>query len=278
MTRHELNARIISQTSPAKDIYILNVEAPKIASQAKPGQFCMLQAAAGENIHDPLLPRPLSIHNTDSKTTVQFLYRRVGKGTALLSAMEKGDHLYILGPLGRGFTWSHKGHHVIVGGGMGIAPLLFLASAMKNTGTMATVILGAASGDDLACLDAYRQVVQDSRLKIATEDGSAGHRGLVTELLQDLLDEQFSDSRQKEDASVMTCGPWPMMKAVAEICSSHGLPCQVSLEAHMACGSGLCLGCAVPTAGHMDGYVHVCRQGPVINAEAISWECLFRQC
>jgi len=270
MTRHELNARIISQTSPAKDIYILSIEAPEIASLARPGQFCMLQAAAGENIHDPLLPRPLSIHNTDSKTAVQFLYRRVGKGTALLSAMEKGDHLRILGPLGKGFTWSPKGHHVIVGGGMGIAPLLFLASAMKNTGTRTTVILGAASADELVSLDAYRQVVQDGRLKIATEDGSAGHRGLVTELLKDLLNEEFRDNETNEGASVMTCGPWPMMKAVANICSSHGLPCQVSLEAHMACGSGLCLGCAVPAAEH--GYVHVCRQGPVINAEAIKWQ------
>ncbi len=271
MTRHELNALVTSQTSPAKDIYILSIQAPEIASQAKPGQFCMLQVAAGENIHDPLLPRPLSIHNTDGTSTVQFLYRRVGKGTALLSTMEKGDHLRVLGPLGRGFTWDHTGHHVIVGGGMGIAPLLFLTSAMKNTGTSATVILGAASADDLTCLDAFSETVQNSRLKIATEDGSAGHRGLVTELLQDLLQKQCEERRHMAIASVMTCGPWPMMKAVAETCSSHGLPCQVSLEAHMACGSGLCLGCAVPAASHMDGYVHVCRQGPVINAEAIKW-------
>ena len=269
MARRDITATVTAQSSPGTGIYLMGVRAPEIAAQASPGQFCMLQHVG--TIHDPLLRRPLSIHRTEEDGTVHFLYRKTGRGTELLSMLKTGDSVKILGPLGNGFTWNRDIRCILVGGGMGIAPLLFLADRIVQKGGDLLVILGAATAGELACLDSFRAVCRSDMLLTATEDGSLGHRGLVTDLLNDALDSQKLQVTGTADTTVMACGPWPMMRAVANICTRRNVRCQVSLEAHMACGTGLCLGCAVPTANSAGGYIHVCKEGPVTDAKNIKW-------
>ncbi len=268
MARQDITARIISHTSPADQIYLLDIKAPEIAAQARPGQFCMLHPLNNPDTHDPLLRRPLSIHDARDDGTVCFLYRKTGKGTELLSMLKAGESIRILGPLGNGFTWRQDSACILVGGGMGIAPLLFLSKRLKHSGSTFCVILGAATAHDLACIESFRAISPKDSLFFTTEDGSMGKQGLVTDILKEFLDRSHGNGN---GLRVMTCGPWPMMKAVASMCSRNRIACQVSLEAHMACGTGLCLGCAVPTAGDKAGYIHVCREGPVTDAENIRW-------
>jgi len=268
MARHDITARIVSQTSLSDKIYLLTVQAPEIAAQARPGQFCMLHSLNIPATYDPLLGRPLSIHDARDDGTLSFLYRKSGKGTRLLSMLEQGDNVRILGPLGNGFTWKRDSMCILVGGGMGIAPLLFLTRRIKESGASFCIILGAATAGELACIESFRALSQDDSLFLATEDGSMGTKGLVTDILKEFL---HTEKGEKGSHTVMTCGPWPMMKAVAMICRKEDMACQVSLEAHMACGTGLCLGCAVPTAGEKTGYIHVCREGPVTDAGNVKW-------
>ena len=272
MARHEFNATVISQVSPARNIYLLEVKAPCIATDSMPGQFCMLHPSE-QGSFDPLLRRPLSIHDADSAAgNITFLYRQTGRGTKLLSMLEPGDDIPVLGPLGRGFSWEKGRRHIIAGGGMGMAPLLFLARKIcsereTETGPELMVIMGAATRDELSCLDAFSHIIKPEHLYVATDDGSMGHKGFVTDLLQNLLEEK--SGIRPCDCMVMTCGPLPMMRTVAAICRAGDIPCQVSLEAGMACGTGLCLSCAIPAEDH--GYLHVCREGPVMDALKVRW-------
>lgn len=269
MPRIDINAQVLAQTSPTKDIFLLSVSAPEIARPAQPGQFCMLDAVEEDNLHDPLLRRPLSIHNVTADGVVEFLYRKTGRGTGLLSRLKPGRKLKILGPLGNGFRWDNSKSCILVGGGMGIAPLLFLAAALHKAGNPPAIILGAATESDLVRIDLFRTRAMEQGFFTATEDGSLGHHGLVTEVLLSLFDHQAHQAGEA-DTVVLTCGPFPMMRAVAAICREREIPCQVSLEAHMACGSGLCLGCAVESAHNAD-YIHVCREGPVVDAIKVKW-------
>jgi len=234
MARRDITATVTVQTSPVTGIYLM-------------------------------------IHRTEEDGTVHFLYRKTGRGTELLSMLKAGDSVKILGPLGNGFTWNQDIRCILVGGGMGIAPLLFLAESIAQKGGDLVVILGAATAGELACLDSYRAVCPSDMVLTATEDGSLGHRGLVTDLLNNALDSQKQKAAGTAGDTVMACGPWPMMRAVANICAHRNIRCQVSLEAHMACGTGLCLGCAVPTANSAGGYIHVCKEGPVTDAKNIKW-------
>ncbi len=273
MPRVDIKAQVLAQASPARDIFLLSVAAPGIAQSARPGQFCMLDAVEHNHLHDPLLRRPLSIHNVTANGTVEFLYRKTGRGTALLSQLKPGRKLKILGPLGNGFRWDSNKSYILVGGGMGIAPLLFLAGELHKTGNPPVIILGAATESDLVRIDLFQARTMEQGFFTATEDGSLGHHGLVTEVLVSLLDQQAHQTGGADSRGatvVLTCGPFPMMRAVAAICRERGIPCQVSLEAHMACGSGLCLGCAVESE-HDAGYIHVCREGPVVDAEKVQW-------
>ncbi len=241
------------------DSFEMIIQAPKIAQMAAPGQFVMVSCA--EPGRSPLLRRPLSIHDVNGKT-LSLLYRVVGQGTDILSHMGEKDRISILGPLGHGFTISNAGHHCLVGGGIGIAPLLLLAKNIAQTrpGEAITVLAGARNKQEFLALDKFRD---RATVHIATDDGSAGHHGFVTELLDGLV---------ATDLAVYTCGPTPMMKGVSMLCQKHGWDCQVSLESHMACGMGACLGCAVERSGIHEGvgkYVHVCKDGPVFDAEVI---------
>jgi dihydroorotate dehydrogenase electron transfer subunit len=253
-------AEILRAEKLSSDIYRYTVKAPDIAASSKPGQFVMVRA--GEGL-DPLLRRPFSIHQVAEGGELQVLFKVIGKGTQALARLQPGQHMDILGPLGRGFTIAEDKQHYLVGGGIGIAPLLFLAKRIlkKNEPSAIRVFLGARTKDELASL------VEDFtslglNVKTATEDGSLGNKGLVTDLAVPL--------HHEGPVHVYTCGPHPMLRAVARLCRSNKWHCQVSLETLMACGLSACLGCAVLRAD-LQGYVHACKDGPVFDADEVAW-------
>ena len=253
-------AEIIRREQVAEDIYRLTVKAPDIASASMPGQFVMVRTAEGL---DPLLRRPFSIHQVAEGGLVQILFKVIGKGTQALSSMEAGRKLDVLGPIGRGFTVADESLHVLVGGGIGIAPLLFLAKhiLLKNQASSIRVLLGARTKDEIAAM-AGEFDSMGLAVEAITEDGSFGKQGLVTELMTDL--------QQEKPVIIYGCGPYPMLRAVATTCRNKNWSCQVSLEAIMACGLAACLGCAVQRAD-MKGYVHVCKDGPVFDMDDVAW-------
>jgi len=243
------------------DNLIMVVKAPKIAKVATPGQFIMLSCS--KDGQSPLLRRPFSIHDINGDE-VSLLYKVVGTGTNLMADLSESDTVSLLGPLGQGFTVAKTKHHTLVGGGIGMAPLLHLAKLILATDSAAkiTILQGAQSSKDLLILDKFENMGEQL---VSTDDGSQGHHGFVTGLLEQLA---------VDETTVYTCGPNPMMKAVAAIAKTKNWPCQISMEIHMACGMGACLGCSYPRAGEHEGvekYVHVCKDGPVFNAEEI-WD------
>lgn len=228
---------------------------------AQPGRFVMLSPGArgAAPRFDPLLPRPMAIYRTEGEgeaRTLDVLYEVVGRGTALLAEAKRGDVVDVVGPLGRGFAPLGPGDTaILVGGGTGIASLYDLAA--RADGATLRVLLGARSAERLLGVADFRAL--GVPLEVATDDGSEGHHGLVTELLERALAEL-------PDARVHACGPTPMMRRASEIA---GPACRVSLENRMACGYGVCLGCAVPRAE--GGFALVCRDGPVFESGALAW-------
>jgi dihydroorotate dehydrogenase electron transfer subunit len=231
-----------------------------------PGQFAMLSAGARGSAQrdDPLLPRPMAVyreHATPGGAEIEILYKVHGRGTALLADARPGDRVRVVGPLGQPFPDPPAGGRaILVGGGTGIASLYELAARARGE---VQVLLGARSADDLMGRDDFAAL--GVSLDLASEDGSAGRRGLVTDLLAEALDDGGAPS-------VYACGPTPMMRTAAELASRASAPTWVSLENPMACGFGVCLGCAAPLAG--GGFGLVCRDGPVFDAARIDWENL----
>jgi dihydroorotate dehydrogenase electron transfer subunit len=198
-----------------------------------------------------------------------ILVKVVGEGTRRLAHASSGEPFDLLAPLGVPFRPCPEGHRpVLVAGGVGIAPLLFLARELapggRSPGVKPLALYGGRTAADLP-LDGELAALAD--LWIATEDGSRGTRGRVTVLLERMLDELAASH---QPAKVYTCGPDAMMAAVASRCASRGVPCEVSLETPMACGYGVCLGCPVPRADKT-GYLYACTEGPCIDATAVDW-------
>jgi dihydroorotate dehydrogenase electron transfer subunit len=225
-----------------------------------PGQFYMLAAAerwGGGADERPFLPRAFSVLRHHPDGTLDFLLEDVGPGTARLAELRPGDGLWLLGPLGAGFRRAEQRRRpLLVGGGVGIAPLAIWQDALTQScrtgtgGATAQVLLGfrdAEHAEGAALLRSPR---------IATDDGSIGHHGVVTELLR-------AELGRDPRATVYACGPPPMLEAVRALCAAEGVPAQLALEAGMACGFGACFGCVVPTRG---GYVRLCVDGPVLDA------------
>ena len=242
---------------------------------AIPGQFLMLGAGAEAGVPrwDPLLPRPMAVfrelgpHAAAGKETderqVELLYRVVGRGTTLLAEAVPGQLISVVGPLGRGFpVETGVGLAILVGGGTGIASLYELAKALVRSGRAVLVILGARSKPDLLARSDFAAL--DLELLCTTEDGSDGICGRVTDPLAERL------AQVDGTATVFAVGPSPMMKACAALAANHSVACFVSLENPMACGFGVCLGCAAPRAD--GGFALVCREGPVFHAAEIDWE------
>lgn len=223
----------------------------------KAGQF--VQVAVPDAPHT-FLRRPISINFVDrERNTMALLIRRAGEGTSRLCDLKAGATLNIVGPLGHGFTIpeSRHGRIILVGGGVGVAPLLFTGMEMKAAGITPEYIIGARSAADLLELDRLRDT---GTVHITTDDGSAGEHGLVT---------QHSAWRSGAPIErVLCCGPAPMMKAVARLAAEIGADCEVSLENMMACGVGACLCCVEKTT---KGNVCVCTEGPVFNTRLLTW-------
>jgi dihydroorotate dehydrogenase electron transfer subunit len=242
-----------------------------------PGQFVMIGAGAegGAPRQDPLLPRPMAVYRDlgppskgdGDEWHVELLYRVVGRGTRLLSEAKPGESIKIVGPLGRGFpTEERPGLAILVGGGTGIASLHGLAKALLAAGKSVLVILGARSASDLMGRSEFSAL--DVELIFTTDDGSDGIPGQVTGPLA----ERLAAVGGAAGATVYAVGPTPMMKACAALSASNSVNCFVSLENPMACGFGVCLGCAAPRAE--GGFSLVCRAGPVFEASEIDWERL----
>jgi dihydroorotate dehydrogenase electron transfer subunit len=258
-----IEAEVLGQVRSGAAAWTLRLDAGSGWPGSVPGQFVMLApgpvGAAPRT--DPLLPRPMAVFRSEG-SWLEVLYKVVGRGTALLSAARPGERIRLVGPLGGGFQLPADGERaVLVGGGTGIASLYDLAAAGRRCGALVSVLLGARSADELLARAEFESLGVD--LQLATEDGSAGRQGLVTALLEDVL-------RQSDSARVYACGPTGMMRAVADRAAAAGRPCQVSLENRMACGFGVCLGCAVPRA--TGGFDLVCRDGPVFDAGALAWD------
>jgi len=259
MTQYQEKATVIRRERLSADNVRLTFNCPAIAAAACPGQFVMIRAGAG---NDPLLRRPFSIHQTDDEGRLQVYFKIVGRGTEMLAAVGEGAEVSILGPLGRGFRVAES-PACLVGGGLGIAPLLFLArklSQLEREHTRDTIILGGRSRGEVEPL------VKDFEefgmtVVTTTDDGSYGRRGFVTAALSALA--------LPSPCTVYSCGPEPMMAGMSVLCRARGYSCQVSIESVMACGMGACLGCSRPTRN--GGYVHVCVDGPVFDAEEMLW-------
>jgi len=262
----EREAVIIEHREVVQGVFLMTLREPSIAGRARPGQFVMVRIHAGL---DPLLRRPFSICGLTGEDAFRILYRVVGRGTALLSGTGAGEAVQVLGPLGSGFrTDTTSGPALLVGGGMGVAPLFFLAQALSGApGPPVAFLAGFPSAADV--LDPAEILGTDLRLEVATDDGSAGYAGFVTELLRARLDSEGPGAL----GAVYACGPGAMLARAAALTSERSLPCQVSLEAFMACGLGACLGCAVPAGpAGQDPYYRVCREGPVFDAGAVDWK------
>lgn len=257
-----LNCRITSHQEAAPGHYRLVINAPQIAKEAVAGQFCMLQVREG---YYPFLRRPMSFERifTDG---FSVLYKVVGEGTRLLSGLSQGQMINVQGPLGKPFPLEPAyERHIVVAGGIGIAPFPALVDAIKRQlGKKPEVIIAARTERFLLCAKDFRQM--GCKVHLATDDGSAGTKGFASDALRRLA--------PGPGAVVYACGPMPMIRAAHEVCTEAGVPCYASLEAEMACGDGVCLGCVVEANVEIEAerMVRVCKDGPVFDTRLIRWE------
>ena len=243
---------IISSEEPSPGFRLKTVHTPEIATNAKPGQFVHVKVSLGAY---PLLRRPFSILDVNREEgTWSFLYKIVGEGTQILSQRSEGEKLDILGPIGTSFSVTDK-PALLIAGGIGMAPLYFLAGELKKKKIPITFIYGARNKDELVLHERLSSRADD--VLLVTEDGSVGQKGNAVEAASDFL---------KEDPAIYSCGPDPMLIALKKELEKHGKSAQFSLENYMACGKGACQGCAVKTES---GYQRVCVDGPVFFSDEI---------
>ena len=244
------------------DHFLFVIDAPEIGRAARPGQFVMVKVAEGA---DPLLRRPLGIHDADRKGLALF-FKIAGKGTEILSRKKPGDRVDLIGPLGNGFTVAaaKKGRTAhLVGGGRGIAPLFFLARQLAAAGARPVVFYGGRTVADIPLRDKLEKA--GFEVRCSTDDGSFGFAGFVTALAG-------REMAKAKPAAVYACGPDAMMKALASLTAKLGVPAEFSLESVMGCGIGACWGCVHRIKGENgDGWVKICEEGPVFPGERIVW-------
>ncbi|NMC27863.1 MAG: dihydroorotate dehydrogenase electron transfer subunit [Syntrophomonadaceae bacterium] len=250
---------ILSHRQVAPEIYSLEFAAPALAREASPGQFLQVRTSP---TYDPLLRRPISLFDAEAERgVVTLLYRVVGRGTSLLTELPVDGLVDVMGPLGRGFTLPERPEKVLlVGGGMGLAPLLFLGRMLKQGGSQVKILGGAADAQRLWAGNRFERL--GISFSPVTVDGSAGRQGLVAELLADWPELDQVDR-------IYCCGPEAMMAAVSKIAREHNIWGELSLEEHMACGVGACLGCARLLQPGDTGYVKICKDGPVFNMSEV---------
>ena len=247
--------RLIEKKEWAKSTFLL-LQCDEPLEEIKAGQFVQVRVDDAQHTY---LRRPISIHDVDYQNrTITLLVQRVGEGTNKMSDTEIGDTLNIIYPLGNGFTIpeNNEGNVILVGGGIGIAPLYYLGKMLKEKGIEPQFLLGGRSKNDLIMLEEFESV---GKVYITTNDGSLGEAGFVT---------QHSIWKEKRFDMIYTCGPKPMMMAVTKIARENNIDCEVSLENLMACGLGACLCCVENT---IEGNVCVCKEGPVMNINKLLW-------
>ncbi len=244
--------RVTVQREVGPQMWQMQLTLPQIAATIRPGQFIHLRRGSGQ---DPLLRRPFSPSRVDPVTgTVELIYRVVGRGTEDMTYWQAGTAVDVLGPLGSTFTLG--GRILMVGGGVGIAPLMY--AAQNCAPDTVTALIGGRSREEMFWADLFPDTVTD--IRIATDDGSVGHHGYVPELVPALLE-------GGEYTRVLTCGPPVMMRAVAALAEAAGIPCDVSLERRMGCGTGGCLACVCDR--RRGGHAKVCVDGPVFDSREV---------
>jgi dihydroorotate dehydrogenase electron transfer subunit len=266
------------------DHFLLSLHSPRQARATRPGQFAMVRLLGRSDV---LLRRPMSIYDvvpsnrrggsrtapTKEPVIIQLLYKIVGRGTRLMAELKPGDRVGLIAPLGHGFfeeeylTNAREADEVLhVAGGIGIAALLLPARDLARAGIAQRLFFGGRTKDDLVGLDEFKPLVR--QMVLATENGSRGHRGFVTQPLG-----KFLQSHPGKKYLVMVCGPWAMLEASVKLASKFGHRCLVSMENRMGCGLGVCLGCCIRVDGTGHGaYQRVCTEGPVFWAEKVVWE------
>lgn len=250
--------RVKEQIKVAENQFLLTLNCPSITEVAQAGQFITLKLNKN---YDPLLPRPFSIHSVDRETgDLLIYYQVVGKTSKLMAELEPGDDITVLGPLGQGFNLKlENSRALLIGGGLGQAPLRFLAEELQKRNNQVYMALGAQDQEGLKNILCLKDSCQE--IKFSTQDGSLGKAGFVTELLLPII-------KDFQPEIIYTCGPLPMMGAVKKIAAQAKIPCQVSLETTMACGIGVCLGCTCESPDAAI-YPKVCTHGPVFWAQEV---------
>lgn len=255
-------ARVLSQRSAGNGYYRLVLEAPLLAAQARPGQFVMLRVAGGL---DPLLARPFGIASVIARRSIELYYRVVGRGTTVLTTAKPGSALTVVGPVGNGFAPPDRGvTPLLAAGGSGFPPLLFFAA---RYGRRAHLFAGSRDRECMPPASAMKEFRDRvAAVHFATEDGSRGTCGFVTDALAAYLDRSL---KAEVRPVIYACGPHAMLAAVSRLAAERSIPCFVSMEERMACGLGVCMGCAVPV--RTGGYKRVCKEGPVFDSRDIDW-------
>lgn len=264
---------ILANHEIAPGYFRMKLLAPGFGALAQPGQFIMIRP---QTALPTMLRRPFGVlrcgflppecEGLPPREYLEILYKVVGKGTTFLSELHSGDRAEVLGPLGNGFDLGPSGtEKILVGGGIGLVPLYLLAETLVQRGDKVRLLMGGRTRDDILCVTEFERLGVETY--VATDDGSLGEAGFVTNVLTRKL-------AKYPQAEIFACGPMPMLSAVAKICATAGVALQVSLEAHMACGVGACLGCVVKGAGHSDTnprYLCTCKAGPVFKAQDLDW-------
>ena len=266
-----VHARLCWRKPLSADTFLLGLDAPDVAEKSLPGQFVHVRVP---KMVDPLLPRPFSIAGAGPLSTsgqagiVELLVKRRGKGTRILTELDIGAEVTVLGPIGNHFDPDARTRNLwMIAGGVGLAPFIFLSTflAGERRDIHARLFYGCRGADDALDLDPVHEA--GIAVEVASEDGACGRQGMVSELTAELLDSAVPDALE-----MLACGPHPMMLAVAAQARRVGAPCRVSLENFMACGMGVCQGCVVSLKGEADGevvYERVCHEGPVFDAQRL---------
>ena len=256
MKKYILDLKVVSVKQIHARYVLIRLTDDKPLPEMLPGQFVEVRVDGSPST---FLRRPISINFVDrTNNELWLLVATVGEGTKALAKLQAGDSLNCVLPLGNGFTPARTGEKVLlIGGGVGVAPLLYMGAEMRQAGIEPTFLLGARTAQDLLMTDIFNRY---GRVYVTTEDGSEGEKGFVT---------NHSILEQEQFDRISTCGPTPMMKAVARLAKDKGIACEVSLENLMACGLGACLCCVEKTT---EGNVCVCKDGPVFDISKLMWE------
>ena len=258
----QIKAKLIEKIKLNDEIYRFKVRAPEIVRTAQPGNFVEIRVS--DSI-EPFLRRPISIYNIEKEEEIlEFIFQVKGKGTKILSEKKQGDLIDLIGPLGLGtFEYEKYNNIAVIGGGIGVFPLYELSKRAKNAGKKVNIYVGFKNKNSVVLENEFKNVSED--LIMTTDDGSYAKKGFAIEFLK-------KDLEIKQIDCIYACGPLPMLKAIKKLAIEKNILCQISLEEKMACGLGVCLGCAVKTANSTKEnpeYIHVCKNGPVFKAEEV---------